>query len=74
MTASLVLHYLRDWTAPLAELRRVLKQGGRLILSVYHPTVYKLGYPDALDKETSEALVEAQAFIADCLASWEERL
>jgi ubiquinone/menaquinone biosynthesis C-methylase UbiE len=44
---SLVLHYLQDWTAPLAELRRILKPGGRLIVSVYHPTVYKLGHPDA---------------------------
>jgi ubiquinone/menaquinone biosynthesis C-methylase UbiE len=35
--ASLVLHYLEDWTAPLAELRRVLKPGGRLIASVNHP-------------------------------------
>jgi len=35
--ASLVLHYLEDWTAPLAELRRVLKPGGRLIMSVMHP-------------------------------------
>jgi SAM-dependent methyltransferase len=47
VVVSLVLHYLRDWAAPLAELRRVLKPGGRLLLSVYHPTVYKLGYPDA---------------------------
>ena len=35
--ASLVLHYLEDWTAPLAELRRVLRPGGRLICSVDHP-------------------------------------
>jgi SAM-dependent methyltransferase len=35
--ASLVLHYLEDWTAPLAEVRRVLKPGGRLIASVMHP-------------------------------------
>jgi ubiquinone/menaquinone biosynthesis C-methylase UbiE len=35
--ASLVLHYLEDWAAPLAELRRVLKPGGRLIASVMHP-------------------------------------
>src|SRR5215469_3775633 len=35
--ASLVLHYLEDWTAPLAELRRVLTPGGRLIVSVEHP-------------------------------------
>jgi ubiquinone/menaquinone biosynthesis C-methylase UbiE len=36
--ASLVLHYLEDWTAPLAELRRVLTPGGRLIMSVNHPS------------------------------------
>ena len=47
VVVSLVLHYLRDWTAPLAELRRVLKPGGRLLLSVNHPTVYKVFYPDA---------------------------
>ncbi|WP_216205026.1 class I SAM-dependent methyltransferase [Amycolatopsis aidingensis] len=36
--ASLVLHYLRDWGPALAELRRVLRAGGRLIASVGHPT------------------------------------
>ena len=35
--ASLVLHYLEDWGPALAELRRVLKPGGRLIVSVDHP-------------------------------------
>jgi SAM-dependent methyltransferase len=35
--ACLVLHYLEDWTAPLAELRRVLMPGGRLIVAVDHP-------------------------------------
>jgi SAM-dependent methyltransferase len=29
VTASLVLHYLEDWGPALAELRRVLKPGGR---------------------------------------------
>ena len=47
IVASIVLHYLRDWATPLAELRRLLKPGGRLILSVNHPIVYKLLYPDA---------------------------
>lgn len=37
VTASLVLHYLRDWTTPLAELRRVLRPGGVLVMSVHHP-------------------------------------
>lgn len=35
--ASLVMHYLRDWEAPLSELRRVLVPGGSLILSTHHP-------------------------------------
>ena len=47
VVASLVLHYLKDWTAPLAELRRVLEPGGRLILSVNHPIIYKLLDPSA---------------------------
>jgi SAM-dependent methyltransferase len=37
VTASLVLHYLEDWGPALTELRRVLKPGGRLIVSVNHP-------------------------------------
>ena len=47
VVASLVLHYLEDWTAPLVELRRVLKPGGRLIVAVDHPFVHKLINPDA---------------------------
>ncbi|QVQ51067.1 methyltransferase domain-containing protein [Spiractinospora alimapuensis] len=39
VVASLVLHYLEDWAPPLAELRRVLRPGGRLIASVDHPFV-----------------------------------
>jgi SAM-dependent methyltransferase len=35
--ASLVLHYLEDWRPTLAELRRVLAPGGRLIVAVDHP-------------------------------------
>jgi SAM-dependent methyltransferase len=37
VVAALVLHYLEDWTGPLAELRRVLRPGGRLIVAVDHP-------------------------------------
>jgi SAM-dependent methyltransferase len=46
VVASLVLHYLEDWTEPLAELRRVLKTGGRLIVSVNHPILYTALNPD----------------------------
>src|SRR4051794_31525365 len=42
VTASLVLHYLKDWAPTLAELRRVLKPGGRLIASVNHPMMVNL--------------------------------
>ncbi len=37
ITASLVLHYLKDWGPTLAEFRRVLKPGGVLVFSVHHP-------------------------------------
>lgn len=39
VVASLVLHYLEDWAPTLAEIRRVLRPGGRLIASVDHPFV-----------------------------------
>ncbi|GAA4689874.1 Methyltransferase domain-containing protein [Promicromonospora umidemergens] len=46
VVASLVLHYLEDWQPPLTELHRVLKPGGRLILSVNHPLVRPFLFPD----------------------------
>lgn len=47
VVASLVLHYLEDWAGPLSELRRVLKPSGRLILSVNHPVIFPVVYPEA---------------------------
>ncbi len=47
VVVSLVLHYLPDWTAPLAELRRVLRPGGRLLLSVNHPRILEASDPGA---------------------------
>lgn len=36
VTASLVMHYLEDWGPTLGELRRVLRPGGALVMSVHH--------------------------------------
>ena len=47
VAASLSLHYVEDWASTLAELWRVLRAGGRLIVSIIHPTVYAIVYPEA---------------------------
>jgi 2-polyprenyl-3-methyl-5-hydroxy-6-metoxy-1,4-benzoquinol methylase len=38
VTASLVLHYLRDWNQTLREFNRVLRPDGVLLISTHHPT------------------------------------
>jgi len=48
--AALVLHYLEDWTGALAELRRVLRPGGRLIAVVEHPFAIELMHRAQGDK------------------------
>lgn len=58
VTSSLVLHYLKDWAAPLAELRRVLKPEGRLYISLNHPLTYGL-QPDENYFDHTECRFEA---------------
>lgn len=37
VVASLVLHYLEDWLPVLREFHRVLRPGGRFVMSTHHP-------------------------------------
>lgn len=37
VAASLVMHYLEAWEPALRELRRILRVGGALVMSVHHP-------------------------------------
>lgn len=46
ITCSLALHYVEDWRPPLGELRRVLRPGGRLIVSLLHPFVFAAVHQD----------------------------
>ena len=39
VVASLVMHYLADWTAPLAEFHRILAPGGAVVFSTHHPAM-----------------------------------
>lgn len=46
VVVSLALHYVEDWPAALAELRRVLKPGRRLSASIIHPVIYAVRNPE----------------------------
>jgi ubiquinone/menaquinone biosynthesis C-methylase UbiE len=39
VVASLVLHYLEDWDAPLAEFHRILTPEGAVVFSTHHPAM-----------------------------------
>jgi len=49
VVSALTMHYLRDWSTPLGEFRRVLKPGGWLLFSTHHPTA------DAMDLAEGES-------------------
>jgi len=68
VTASLVLHYLEEWGPALAELRRVLKPGGRLIVSVSHPFARPALSP-IISRPTTTSLSGPWAARARCCVS-----
>ncbi|MGW7536881.1 class I SAM-dependent methyltransferase [Amycolatopsis sp. NPDC054798] len=72
---ALVLHYLEDWNAPLAELRRIIRPGGRLILAVNHPHIYKFVRPEgnyfAVERWSEEYTFNGQKGV---LAYWHRPL
>jgi len=37
VASSLALDYVRDWSIPLGEFARILRPGGRLVMSIQHP-------------------------------------
>lgn len=37
IVASLVMHYLPDWSCPLSEFHRLLSPNGRFVFSTHHP-------------------------------------
>ncbi len=47
VVASLVLHYVEDWFAPLSEFRRMMSRDGAVVFSTHHPTMdWQLHCPD----------------------------
>ncbi len=64
VVASLVLHYLEDWSGALAELRRVMRPGARLLVSVNHPAAFPIVYPDqdyfAVTRYTEDYLMDGR--------------
>jgi SAM-dependent methyltransferase len=65
IVSALVMHYLRDWAPPLAELRRVLRPEGWLLFSTGHPAAEAERYKPARYGE-----VEAQ----DDVIGWAGRV
>jgi malonyl-CoA O-methyltransferase len=58
VVSGLVLEHIRDLDAFFAEIRRVLKTGGRAVLSGMHPAMFLLGSQARFTDPTSGELVQ----------------
>jgi SAM-dependent methyltransferase len=58
VVASLVLHYLEEWTPLLAEVRRILVPGGAFVFSIHHPITGWLR-SDMNDYQRTEIIAES---------------
>ena len=50
--SPLVLHYMKDWSPTMREFRRILKDGGWLVLSTHHPATEAIRFEVANYFET----------------------
>lgn len=68
VVASLVFHYLENWTPLLAELRRCLRPGGALVFSLHHPfTGWQLS--DGQDYHRTELVSEEWDWDGQCVTA-----
>lgn len=60
IVSALVLHYVRDWSVPLAEFRRVLRPDGWLLFSTGHPAADMVHYQPAryLEVQAQEDVIK----------------
>jgi SAM-dependent methyltransferase len=58
VVASLVLHYLEEWTPLFAEVRRILVPGGAFVFSIHHPIIGWLR-SDMNDYHRTEIIAES---------------
>jgi SAM-dependent methyltransferase len=70
---SLVLHYIEDWQMPLSEFERILRPGGRLVVTIQHPFADFLSSGSKAYRDT-EAWAHGSAPSAGAWSLWRRPL